>query len=78
MQNLQERMNDLNDFGEFQDVESKKSGHLSHVQPARISSPRSMRSCDKRLLPETWNPPGLQEHAFANPRSTLESSQIPY
>ena len=50
--------------------------HLSS-QPARISSPRSMQSCDKRLQPETWNPPGLQEHVFANSRSTLESLQIP-
>ena len=53
---------------------------FSHVpsQSARISSLRSMLSCDKRLLLETWNPPGLQENVFANPRSTLESSQIPY
>ena len=39
---------------------------FSHVpsQPAGISCPRSMLSCDKRLQPETWNPPGLQEKRF--------------
>ena len=33
---------------------------------------------DKRLQAETWDPSGLQENVFANPRSTLESLQIPY
>ena len=53
---------------------------FAHVpsEPARISSPRSMLSCDKRLRPETWNVSGSQENFFANPRSTLESLQIPY
>ena len=37
-----------------------------------------MLSCDKRLQPDTWNPSGSQENVIANPRSTLESSQIPY
>ena len=32
----------------------------------------------QRLQPETWNPSGLQENVFANPRSTLESLQILY
>ena len=49
-----------------------------HTFPARTPSPRSMLSCDKRLQPETWNPPGPQEIFFANPRPTLESLQIPY
>ena len=80
LQELQERMNYLSDSGEFHEVESNYSGKCSHVpsQPARISSPRSMLSWDKRLQLETWNPSGLQENIFANPRSTLESSQIPY
>ena len=82
VQDLQERMNYLNDCGVFQEVESHYSGQFSHVpsQPARIPSPRSMRSCDKRLPRETWNPLGLQENFFffANPRSTLESSQVPH
>ena len=79
VQESQERMNYLNDSGEFQEVESNCSGNFSHVpsQPARVPSPRSMLSCDKRL-PETWNPPELQENVFANPRSTLDSLQIPF
>ena len=53
---------------------------FSHVpsQPARIPSPRSVLSCDKRLPPDTWNLSGLQENVVANPRSKLESSQTPY
>ena len=71
----------LNDAGEFQEVVSNNSGQISHVpsQPAEIPSPRSMLSCDKRLPPDTWNLSGLQENFFfANPRSTVESSQKPY
>ena len=77
---MQERMNYLNDSGEFHEVESNNSGHFSHVpsQPARIPSPRSMLSCDKRLQPETWNPSGLQKSVFANSRSTLKSLQRTY
>ena len=61
VQELQERMNDLNDPGEFQEVESNCSGKISHVsiQPARISSPRSLLSCDKRLPPDIWDLSGL-------------------
>ena len=55
VQELQEKMNYLNDSGEFHEVESNYCGNIfTHVpsQPARISSPRSMLSCDKRLQPE--------------------------
>ena len=65
-------MNYLNDSGEFHDVESNYSGKTSHVPS------QSMLSCDKRLPPEIWNPPGPQENVFANPRSTFESLQKPY
>ena len=73
VQELQERMNYLNDSGEFQEGDSNYSGKISRVssQPARIPSPRSMLSCDKRLPPGTWNWSGSQENVFANPRSTL-------
>ena len=74
-------MNYLSDFGEFQEVDSNNGGTFSHVpgQTARIPSPRSMLSCDKRSQPETWNPPGLQEMFLkTNPRSTLGSLQMPY
>ena len=41
VQELQERMNYLNDSGEYQEVESNFCGQFSHVssQPARIPSP---------------------------------------
>ena len=77
---MQDQTNSTNDSRKFQEVESNYSGKISHVpsQPARIPSPRSMLSRDKRLPLETWNPSGLQENVFANPRSTLESSQTHY
>ena len=83
VQELQERMNHLNVSGESHEVDSNDSGNFSHVpsQPTRIPSLRSLLSCDKCLQPELWNPSGLQENVFfffANPRSTLESLQIPY
>ena len=80
VQELQERVNCMNDSGQFQDLESNCTGKFSHVpsQPAGIPSPRSVLSCDKRLPPDTWNLSGLQENVFANPRSTLESLQIPH
>ena len=51
LQEMQDQMNSMNDWGELQEVESKKSGRLSPVssQPAMIPSPRSMLSRDKRL-----------------------------
>ena len=80
LQEIQEQMNSMNDSGEFQEVESNKSGTCSHVssQLARIPSPRAMLSCDRRFPLDTWNRSGSQENVFANPRSTLESSQTPY
>ena len=65
------RMNYLNDSGEFHEVESNFSGKCSHVpsQPARISSPRSMLIGIHLDYRKTF---------FSNPRSTLESLQIPY
>ena len=66
LQSMQEQMNSLNDSGDFHEEGSNFSGKYSHVpsQPARISSSRSMLSRDKRLQPESWNPPGLQENRF--------------
>ena len=51
IQELQGRVNYLNDSGEFHEVESNYSGTFSHVpnQPARILSPRSMLSCGQTL-----------------------------
>ena len=64
----------------FHEVESNYSGTCSHVpsQPARIPGPRAVPSCDRRLPLDTWNRSGSQENVFANPRSTLQSSQTPH
>ena len=65
----------MNDSGDFQDVESKFCGRLSHVssQPAMIPSSLSMLSRDKRLPLDTWNQSGLQENVFGNQFSTFDS-----
>ena len=79
LQQVQEQMNSVNDFGDFQDVESKSSGRLSYVssQHAMIPSSRSMLSRDKRLLLDTWNQSGLKANVFGNQFSTFDSSQKP-
>ena len=48
IQELQERVNCMNDSGEFQEKESNYSGKCSLFpsQPAVVLSPRSMLSCD--------------------------------
>ena len=50
LQQMQEQMHSMIDSGDFQDVESNKSGRLSHVssQPAMIPSSRSLLSRDKK------------------------------
>ena len=72
---MQEQMNSMDDSGDFQDVESKFCGRLSHVpnQPAIIPSSRSMLSRDKRLPLDTWNQSGLQENVLGNHVSTFDS-----
>ena len=57
IQELQDRVNYLNDSREFQDVESVCSGKLSHVpsQSAVVSSLRGMLSRDQSLRLDTWN-----------------------
>ena len=80
VQELQERMNHLNDSGEFQEEGSNYSGTFSHVpsQPAGIPSPRSMLSCDNRLALDTWNLSGSQENVCGNPHSMFKSAQTLY
>ena len=78
---MQEQMNSMNDSGQFQGVESNRSGRVSYVssQPTVIPSSRSMLSRAKRLPLDTWNTSGLQENVFGNqflyvwltPRSSL-------
>ena len=75
LQQMQEQMNSKIDSGDFQDVESNKSGRLSHVSshPAMIPRSRALLSHDKRLPLDTWNQSGLQENVFRNEFSTFDS-----
>ena len=65
-QELQERVNLMNDSGEFQDVASACSGRFSHVpiQPTVVPSPRCMPSRDQSLRPDTWNLLGTSGNVF--------------
>ena len=70
------RMNSMNDSGDFQAVESNFCGGLSHVssQLVMIPSSRSLLSRCKRLPLDTWNQSGLQENVFfGNQFSTFDS-----
>ena len=69
----------LQDSGEFQEVESNYSVRLSYVpsQSAAIPSSRSMLTCDKRWPFDTWNAPGLQENFFINQFSIFGSLRNP-
>ena len=66
MQEMQEQMNSVNDSGEFQDIESKFCGRLSHVssQHAMTPSSRSWLSRDKRLPLDIWDQSEVQEKIF--------------
>ena len=75
LQQMQEQMNSMSDSGDFQDVESKFCGRLSHVssQLVMIPSSRATLSRDKRLPLDTWNFSGLIENVFRNQFSTFVS-----
>ena len=75
IQELQERVNCMNDPGEFQDIESNYNGKFAHVpsQPALVPSPRSMLSRDQSLQLDTWNFSETQGNVFGNPRSMFDS-----
>ena len=77
IQELQERMNYMNDSREFQDVEAICSGKLSHVpsQPAIVPS---LVSRDQSLRPDTWNLLGTSGNVFDSPRAVIDSSSKPY
>ena len=74
LQEMQERMNFVNDSSEFQEVESNHSGKLSYVpsQPAMIPSSRSMLSRDKRLPSDTRNLSEPQGNVVGNQFSTFD------
>ena len=65
-QELQERVNFMNDSREFQEIESICSGKFSHVpsQRAVAPRPRSMLSRDQSMQPDTWNLSGTQGNVF--------------
>ena len=79
IQELQERVNLMNDSGEFQDVASACSEKLSHVpiQPAVVPSPRCMTSRDQSLRPDTWNLLGTSRNVFDSPPAPIDSSSTP-
>ena len=62
LQEMQQQMDSMSDSGEFQEVESNRSGRLSYVsnQLAMIPSSCSTLSRDNRLPLDTWNTSGLQ------------------
>ena len=66
IQELQERVNCMNDSREFQDVDLICSRKLSHVpsQPAVVPRPRSVLSRSQSLQYDTWNLSGTQETFF--------------
>ena len=80
MQELQERVNYMNDSEECQDVEAVCSGKFSHVpsQVAVVPSPRAMSCRDRSLRFDTWKLSGTQGNVFGEPRAGIDSSQTLY
>ena len=76
IQELQDKVNPLNDAKEFYDPETASSSGLSHVpsQPKSIPSPRGMISCDSCLLLDTRNSLGASGHVFEGPPARGEPS----
>ena len=68
-QELQDRVNFMNDSREFQDVESICSGKSSHIpsQPAIVPSPCGTLSRNQSLRPDTWNLLGTSGNVFGSP-----------
>ena len=66
IQELQDRVNLMNDSREFQDVEAACSGRLSHVpsQQAIVPRLRGMLSRVQSLRPDTWNLLGTSGNVF--------------
>ena len=73
IQELQDRVNLMNNSREFQDGESSIcSGKLSHVpsQPASVPSPCGMLSRDQSLRPDTWTLFGTSGNVCGSPPRT--------
>ena len=77
IQELQERVNYMNCYRDFQETELNYNGNLSHIlsQAAVVPSLRSMLSRYRRLPLDTWNLSGTQGNVYGNPRAVLDSSQ---
>ena len=79
IQELEERVNLMNDSGEFQDVESVQSGRLSHAprQRAVVPSTRGVLSRDQGLRPDTQKLLGTSGLVFLTTHLHL-STQHPH
>ena len=66
IQELQDKVNSLNDAKEFYDLETASSSGLSHVpsQPVSIPSPRGMIGRNSCLQLDTRNSLGTSGHVF--------------
>ena len=79
VQELQERMNYIDDSQEFQDVPSICTGKLSHVrsQSEIVPSLCGMLSRDQSLRLESWNLLGTSGNVFGQ-STCSNSSSTPY
>ena len=68
IQELQDKLNALNDEKEFYELETACSFGMSHVpsQPSRTSSPRGVLCRDFGLPHHTWNSMGTSGNVFDN------------
>ena len=66
IQQLTSQLQQMQESGNFQEVESNYCGRWSHVssQLATLPSSRSMVSRDKRMPPDTWNTSGFYRKMF--------------
>ena len=74
IQELQDKVNSLNDFSEFNDPETASSSGSSHVpsQLMRIPSPRGSLSRDSCLEPDTRNSFGISGNVLDDPPAPSE------
>ena len=74
IQELQDKVNSLNESSEFYDLETASSFRLSHVpsHSNSIQSPHGMLSRDSGLQPDTRNSSGTSGNVFEDPRAPNE------
>ena len=80
IQELQDRMNYMNDSSKIQDAESICTGKLSHVPSQLTIAPSlgGMLSRDPSLRPDTGNLLGTSGNVFDSPRVVIDSSSKLY